>query len=129
MRLFFTRRFASERKQISLIADEKSPARISHRSFATKSLRNEDSMDNSYIEDLRKQVKKALKEDKMGEVSLAGRAAEPVRLGEKEYFLLGDNRSSSEDSRFPNIGNVKREQILGKVWFRMLPLLKLGFVS
>ena len=71
----------------------------------------------------------ALKEDKMGEVSLAGRAAEPVRLGEKEYFLLGDNRSSSEDSRFPNIGNVKREQILGKVWFRMLPLLKLGFVS
>ena len=71
----------------------------------------------------------ALKDDKMGEVSLAGRAAEPVRLGEKEYFLLGDNRSSSEDSRFPNIGNVKREQILGKVWFRMLPLLKLGFVS
>ena len=71
----------------------------------------------------------ALKEDKMGEVSLAGRAAEPVRLGEKEYFLLGDNRSSSEDSRFPNIGNVKREQILGKVWFRMLPLLDLGFVS
>ena len=71
----------------------------------------------------------ALKEDKMVEVSLAGRAAEPVRLGEKEYFLLGDNRSSSEDSRFPNIGNVKREQILGKVWFRMLPLLNLGFVS
>ena len=38
--IFFTRRFVSERKQISLIADEKSPARISHRSFATKSLRN-----------------------------------------------------------------------------------------
>ena len=52
-----------------------------------------------------------------------------VRLGEKEYFLLGDNRGSSEDSRFPNIGNVKREQILGKAWFRMLPLLNLGFVS
>ena len=70
-----------------------------------------------------------VKEDKMGEVSLAGRAADPVRLGEKEYFLLGDNRGSSEDSRFPNIGNVKREQILGKAWFRMLPLLNLGFVS
>ena len=70
-----------------------------------------------------------LKVDKMGEVSLAGRAADPVRLGEKEYFLLGDNRGSSEDSRFPNIGNVKREQILGKAWFRMLPLLNLGFVS
>ena len=36
----FTRRFVSERKQIFLIADEKSPARISHRIFATKSLRN-----------------------------------------------------------------------------------------
>ena len=36
----FTRRFVSERKQISLIADEKSPARNSHRIFATKSLRN-----------------------------------------------------------------------------------------
>ena len=36
----FTRRFVSERKQISLIADEKSLARISHRIFATKSLRN-----------------------------------------------------------------------------------------
>ena len=38
--IFFTRRFVSERKQISLIADEKSPARSSHRIFATKSLRN-----------------------------------------------------------------------------------------
>ena len=35
MRLFFTRRFVSERKQISMIADEKSPARISHRIYAT----------------------------------------------------------------------------------------------
>ena len=42
MRLFFTRLFVSERKQIAMIADEKSPTRISHRSFATKSLRNED---------------------------------------------------------------------------------------
>ena len=52
-----------------------------------------------------------------------------LKLEDNEDFLLGDNRDSSEDSRFPNIGNVKREQILGKVWFRMLPLLKLGFVS
>ena len=56
--------FVFEQKPTVMIADEKSPERISHRSFATKSLRNEDSMDNSYIEDLRKQVKKALKEDK-----------------------------------------------------------------
>ena len=42
----FTWRFVSERKQIFLIADEKSPARISHRSFATKSLRNEENAKN-----------------------------------------------------------------------------------
>ena len=61
-------------------------------------------------------------------VSLAGRAESPVLLSEDEYFLLGDNRDSSEDSRFPNIGNVKREQIQGKVWFRIFPLLKLDFI-
>ena len=37
---FFTQLFVSERKQTTLMADEKSPARISHRRFATKSLRN-----------------------------------------------------------------------------------------
>lgn len=63
------------------------------------------------------------------QVSLAGRADMPIQLEENEYFLLGDNRDSSEDSRFANIGNVKREQIQGKVWFRMFPLLKLDFIS
>ena len=40
--IFFTRLFASERKQIALMAEVKSPTRISLRLFATKSLRNED---------------------------------------------------------------------------------------
>ena len=62
------------------------------------------------------------------EVALAGRAESPIELGEDEYFLLGDNRDSSEDSRFSNVGNVKREQIWGKVWFRILPVLKLDFI-
>ena len=39
---FFTWQFVSERKQIALMAEEKSPTRISLRRFATKSLRNED---------------------------------------------------------------------------------------
>ena len=67
-------------------------------------------------------------EDGLEQVSLAGRADTPIKLEDNEYFLLGDNRDSSEDSRFPNIGNVKREQIQGKVWFRMFPLLKLDFI-
>ena len=61
-------------------------------------------------------------------VSLAGRAESPILLSEDEYFLLGDNRDSSEDSRFSNVGNVKENQILGRVWLRFLPLLKLDFI-
>ncbi len=60
---------------------------------------------------------------------LAGLAENPVTLGEDEYFLLGDNRDGSEDSRFINIGNVKREQIQGKIWLRLLPLIHIGFVE
>ena len=44
----------------------------------------------------------------------------PMELSEDEYFLLGDNRESSEDSRFSSIGNVKRDQLMGKVWFEDL---------
>lgn len=46
----------------------------------------------------------------------AGIAAEEITLGEEEYFVLGDNRNSSEDSRFANIGNIKEEYIIGKAW-------------
>ncbi|MEY8352210.1 signal peptidase I [Lachnospiraceae bacterium 54-53] len=63
-----------------------------------------------------------------GRVSLAGLAEKPVKLGEDEYFLLGDNRDSSEDSRFSNIGNVSGSQIQGKVWFRMLPLSEMELI-
>lgn len=62
-------------------------------------------------------------------VSLAGLADSPITLEEDEYFLLGDNRDSSEDSRFANIGNVKRSQIQGKIWFRLMPLVDMGPVE
>lgn len=72
--------------------------------------------------------KKLDTEHGLNHVALAGLAKQPVTLGDDEYFLLGDNRESSEDSRFANVGNVKREQIKGKVWFRISPFKRFGFL-
>lgn len=70
-----------------------------------------------------------IEDENLGSVALAGLAENPVELGDKEYFLLGDNRDSSEDSRFANVGNVKEEQILGKVWLRLFPLIDISLIS
>ena len=48
-----------------------------------------------------------------------GIAEEPVLIGMDEFFVLGDNRNNSEDSRSGNIGLVKRSQIIGKAWLHM----------
>ena len=61
-------------------------------------------------------------------VTLAGLASSPIVLGADEYFVLGDNRDSSEDSRFSNIGNVKRDEIQGRIWLRVAPFSKFGKV-
>jgi len=50
-------------------------------------------------------------------------------LGADEYFVLGDNREESIDSRNEEIGAVKREFIMGRVCFRMLPADKMGKVK
>lgn len=73
------------------------------------------------------QVLQIDKEEK--KIALPGLAENPITLGEDEYFLLGDNRDSSEDSRFSNVGNVKAEQIMGKVWFRIYPTLEIGSIQ
>ncbi len=48
-----------------------------------------------------------------------GIAANEIKLEKGEYFVLGDNRNSSEDSRSANIGVVKSNMIIGKVWFKL----------
>lgn len=53
---------------------------------------------------------------------------EPAKLGGDEFFVLGDDRQNSEDSRMADVGNVKRTEIEGKVWFVISPKSHFGFV-
>lgn len=52
---------------------------------------------------------------------VAGLADEAITLDENEFFVLGDNRNHSEDSRFANIGIIVKEDIIGKAWLRLEP--------
>ena len=64
-----------------------------------------------------------LEEDYGNEVILnPGLAEEPFILGEDEYFVLGDNRNGSTDSRDPLVGAVSEDWILGRAWVRIWPL-------
>lgn len=59
----------------------------------------------------------------------AGLAAEEIVLSHNEYFLLGDNRNNSEDSRMANIGNVKKEHMIGKAWFYYTAWNHMGLIK
>lgn len=58
-----------------------------------------------------------------------GRAANPITLGDDEYFVMGDNRNNSKDSRSEEVGNVKRSQIIGRAWLRIWPLNEFGLLK
>jgi signal peptidase I len=57
-----------------------------------------------------------------------GIAGEEITLGEDEYFVLGDNRNHSSDSRDPSVGVLTREDLLGKAWVRIYPFDKMGVI-
>lgn len=57
-----------------------------------------------------------------------GRAYSPITLGDDEYFVMGDNRNNSSDSRDPKVGNIKRDSIIGRAWLRIWPLDKFGLI-
>ena len=57
-----------------------------------------------------------------------GVAEEEITLAKDEYFVLGDNRNASEDSRNADIGNVKKQDIYGLAWFVRYPWDNFGMI-
>lgn len=62
-------------------------------------------------------------------IEMAGIAANPIKLGKNEYFVLGDNRGASQDSRYPEVGVVHKSSIEGKAILRIWPLNKFGLLK
>ena len=58
-----------------------------------------------------------------------GLAEEGIFLGSSEYFVLGDNRNSSEDSRHVDIGKVDKKNIVGRLWMVTSPFDKFGLLK
>ena len=58
-----------------------------------------------------------------------GRAVDPVTLGDDEYFVMGDNRNYSMDSREPLVGNIKGSDIIGRTWLRIYPFSSFGVID
>lgn len=61
-------------------------------------------------------------------IKSAGLAASEIELGAEEYFVLGDNRNDSMDSRDARIGLIKRDEIIGRAWIRIYPFDKMGVI-
>lgn len=58
-----------------------------------------------------------------------GIAKDEIILGEDEYFVMGDNRNHSRDSRDSKVGVIKEKSILGRAWCRVWPLNELGIIK
>jgi len=58
-----------------------------------------------------------------------GLAGEPITLGADEYFVMGDNRNNSTDSRVAQVGNIKRDDIIGRAWLRIWPFDRFGILK
>lgn len=61
-------------------------------------------------------------------IQSGGLADQPVTLGADEYFVMGDNRNDSVDSRFAEVGNVRKQDITGRAWLQVWPFNDFGLV-
>ena len=53
----------------------------------------------------------------------------PIPLKEDEYFVLGDTRNHSSDSRDPSVGVLTREDLIGRAWIRIYPFDEMGVIK
>lgn len=58
-----------------------------------------------------------------------GLAANPIQLGKDEYFVLGDNRNNSADSREISVGVIHKDEFIGRAWIRIWPLKDFGVIT
>ncbi|MCM1157602.1 MAG: signal peptidase I [Bacteroidales bacterium] len=61
--------------------------------------------------------------------NMIGRAKSNIILGEDEYFVMGDNRNNSKDSRYKEVGNISRKELKGKAVLRIWPFSKIGKIE
>lgn len=81
------------------------------------------------IRDGRVLINGSVVDDNYASIVDPGLASEPVVLGSDEFFVLGDNRNGSEDSRYEAVGNVAESDIVGKLWLRIRPFRKVSFIG
>ena len=62
-------------------------------------------------------------------IEYPGSADEEITIGEDQYFVLGDNRNESEDSRFDEVGLIDREKLVGRAILRIYPFSSFGTIK
>ena len=71
-----------------------------------------------------------LTDDKYSSTTIneAGIAENPLVLGDNQYFVMGDNRNHSMDSRDPSVGVLTKEDLIGRAWVRIYPFDNIGVI-